>query len=211
MTTESGSGIQIEFADAWDNPRHTRYIWPAVDINMVLANHYRANMPTRLTRTMLWEAEVRKAWQPDIYLPSVVREDSVQSWSEEATARSEIMARWSEQRCWLAPNNYALVLERAQIDHVRQIITFLGLAEMHGPDSKVISAQPLRQSLFHVEHSVGGSESRPLNQWRVVHLTDRPDDRLVQVSERWSKEPRLGEFLEIYIRRDLRRELTYLD
>ncbi|WP_433574778.1 hypothetical protein [Nocardia brasiliensis] len=211
MSTGLDADFEDEFDLSWGNPHYTRFTWPAVDINTVLANHYRVDPPLRFTRTMLWDVEVRKAWRPDIYIPSVVREGSARSWPEQSYSRSEGLARISEQRRWLAPDMYSLVLERARLDHDRQVITFLGAAEMRGPEGGLITAEPLHQPLFHVEHSVGGTENRPLNRWRIVHLTDHPNERLVRVFERMATGSRLVEFVEIYIRRDLQHELVYLE
>lgn len=70
-----------------------------------------------------------------------------------------------------------------------------------------MGGNPLRagdwQPLFHVEHSVDGSELRPLNLWRIVFLTD---GRRRQLIERFkpAKDVWLRELIEIYIRRDLK-------
>ena len=99
-----------------------------------------------------------------------------------------------------------MVLEQVFLNPVRQSATFVGAAEL--PDE---GGNPLRagdgQPLFHVEHSAGGAESRPLNRWRIVYLTERPKQELIDrfnlAEEAW-----LREFFEVYIRRDLRIELT---
>ena len=64
------------------------------------------------------------------------------------------------------------------------------------------------QPLFHVEHAVGGAEQQPLNRWRIVHLTDALDDRLITVFERMAASPWLAEHTEIYIRDTLAIQLT---
>ncbi len=66
-----------EFQRAWADPSNTRFELPPVDVNRVLAEHYRTSEPLTFTRTMLWDMEVRKAWRPDRYIPSVVWEGSV--------------------------------------------------------------------------------------------------------------------------------------
>src|SRR6266571_2765533 len=63
------------------------------------------------------------------------------------------------------------------------------------------------QPLFHVEHSVGGTELQPLNRWRIVHLTDALDERLIEGFERMARNPWLAEHAEIYIRDNLGIEL----
>ena len=69
-----------EFERAWVDPRNTRFELPPVDVNRVLAEHYLTNQPLTFTRAMLWDTEVRKAWKPDRYIPSVVREGSARAW-----------------------------------------------------------------------------------------------------------------------------------
>jgi hypothetical protein len=44
------------------------------------------------------------------------------------------------------------------------------------------------QPLFQVEHLVGGTEPRPLNRWRIVHLTDAPG-RLIEGFEDMAASP----------------------
>ena len=61
-----------EFQRAWADPSNTQFELPPVDINRVLAEHYRTSEPLMFTRTMLWDMEVRKAWRPDRYILSVV-------------------------------------------------------------------------------------------------------------------------------------------
>lgn len=69
-----------EFERAWTDPRNTRIELPPVDINLVLARYYRTSEPLRFTRTMLWDMEVKKAFRPDLYIPSVVSEGSSRYW-----------------------------------------------------------------------------------------------------------------------------------
>ena len=66
------------------------------------------------------------------------------------------------------------------------------------------------QPLFHVEHAVGGVESRPLNLWRIVHLTTGKDHRLMKRFAQMGTSELLPEFIAIYIERDLRIKLTHL-
>ena len=94
-----------------------------------------------------------------------------------ATDGTESFVRSSQQRLWLEPEEYGLVLEYVCLNHTEQKVTFIGAAELPDRDSTLLLAAE-RQPLFHVEHSVGGDESRPLNSWRIVHLTDRPENDL---------------------------------
>ena len=69
----------------------------------------------------------------------------------------------------------------------------------------------MRQPLFHVEHSVDRDESRPLNRWRIVHLTEMPNPNLVERFTRMASDVWLPEFIEIYIQSDPSIKLTRRD
>jgi hypothetical protein len=193
----------IEFQRAWDDHRHTRAVEPAIDINQVLRERYHISEPLMFTRAMLWDLEQRKARNPGIYIPGVVAAGSDRSWPlPSAGDGAEILARFSQQRLWLHPDEYGLVLERARLDHDRQVVTFTGHRRLTGPEGGTLAATS-RQPLFHVEHAVGGGEQTPLNLWRIVHLTESPDQRLTQLFSRIWASPWLPAFVEIYIQRDL--------
>ena len=96
--------------DSQANPSNTRVEPPSVDVNRVLAEHYRTSEPLTFTCTMLWDMEVRKAWRPDRYIPSVVQEGSAGTWSRRSVAGgAESFLRSSQQRLWLEPTEYGLV------------------------------------------------------------------------------------------------------
>ncbi|MFL6077011.1 MAG: hypothetical protein ACJ73S_26760 [Mycobacteriales bacterium] len=95
-----------EFAAAWDDPRHTRYVMPPIDVNAVLAAQYRTGEPVAFTRAMVWDVEVRKARRPGKYIPHVVAGGSDAAWGGE-----DVFVRRSRQRLWLEPDRYGLVLE----------------------------------------------------------------------------------------------------
>ncbi len=200
-----------EFQRAWADPSNTRPELPPVDVNRVLAEHYRTSEPLTFTRTMLWDMEVRKAWRPDRYIPSVVREGSAHTWGGRSAADgTESFARSSQQRLWLEPAEYGLVLEQVCLNLTQQKVTFIGAAELPDPDRNILHAGA-GQPLFHVEHSVDGDESRPLNRWRIVHLTDRSERKLVERLTRIARDVWLPEFIEIYIWSDLNIKLTRCD
>ncbi len=99
VTRNSASQLdhEGEFRRAWDDHSNTRFELPAVDVNRVLAEHYRTGEPLTFTRTMLWDMEVRKAWRPDRYIPSVVREGSAHTWGRRSAAdgtESFVRYRW---------------------------------------------------------------------------------------------------------------------
>jgi hypothetical protein len=182
------------FLQAWEDPGATRYELAPVDVNQVLAERYELGRPLVFTRAMLWDMEVRKARRPDLFIPYVVAAGSAASWGD-----GDVFVRRSTQRQWLDPDTYGLVLEQTRLDHTNQLVTFIGAAELPGPDGETLRADA-GQPIFHVQHSVGGTETRPLNLWRIVLLTDAPDSRLIAVFDRIAANPRLPEFVEIYIR-----------
>jgi len=199
-----------EFERAWTDPRNTRIELPPVDINPVLARYYRTHEPLTFTRAMLWDMEVKKAFRPDLYIPSVVSQGSSRCWRRRPEAGgAESFLRCSRQRLRLKPSEFGLVLEQVLLDPARQSATFIGAAELLDSDGSLLRAGQ-KQPLFHVEHSVDGGEFRPLNRWRIVYLTDRPERKLIErfalATEVW-----LREFVEIYIRRDLKIELARRD
>ncbi|GAA3179813.1 hypothetical protein [Nonomuraea roseoviolacea] len=202
------AGVEDEFARAWADPRHTRFEPPPVDVNRVLAERYRMSEPLTFTRTMLWDAEVRKAWHPDIYLPHVVREGSALSWN--AADDLTTFDRASRQRRWLEQDDFGLVLERVRLNPAEQRVTFVGAARLPGPDGTTLRAGT-KQPLFHIEHAVGGEEREPLNQWRIVHLTEEPDERLAEALGGRTYQGGLPGFIEVYIRSVLNIRLDRTD
>jgi len=211
MNSISQLNHEGEFERAWDDPSNTRFDLPPVDVNRVLSEHYRMSEPLTFTRTMLWDMETRKAWRPDRYIPSVVHEESAGSSGRRSVAGgAESFIRSSQQRLWLKPTEYGLVLEQVYIDPSQQKVTFIGAAELLDGDGNVLRAGT-RQPLFHVEHSVGGDESRPLNNWRIIHLTDRPEHKLIERFTRMANDVWLPEFIEIYIRSALNIKLSRRD
>lgn len=211
MNSTNQLNHENEFDRAWVDSSNTRFELPPVDVNQVLAERYRTSEPLTFTRTMLWDMEARKAWRPDRYIPSVVREGSAYTWGGRPAADgTESFVRSSQQRLWLEPAEYGLVLEQVHVDPTQQKVTFIGAAELPDRDGNLLRAGT-RQPLFHVVHSVGGDESRPLNRWRIVHLTDRPEPQLAERFTRMANDVWLPEFIEIYIRNDLNIKLTRRD
>jgi len=58
------AGAAEEFAQAWENPRHTRVTLPPVDVNKVLTERYRMDQPIHITRAMVWDMSSRRAGTP---------------------------------------------------------------------------------------------------------------------------------------------------
>lgn len=196
------------FQAAWADPKTTRVELPPVDINEVLEERYRTDPPLRFTRDMLWGVEVRKARQPDRYIPGVVQAGSARAWGQRRHPDGrESFVRSSRRRLWLRSDQRGLILEQTHVDHHNQRITFIGAAELTDENGRLLRAEP-RQPLFHVEHSVGGQPTRPISIWRAVHLTGEPDQRLIHRFAGIAADEWLPEYVEIYIRDELGTELS---
>lgn len=207
MTTHlSFSKAAEEFDKAWHNPAHTTIAPEPVDVNALLQQHYSTSEPPRLTKPMLWDAEVKKAWDPMTYIPGVVREG--ESWGRKPLDNEdECFLRASRQRAWRTDVD-GLVLEEVYLSRKEQRVLFLGRAEFSRDDSQNLRAGS-HQPLFHVEHAVGGTDSQPLNLWRIVHLTTERDDEFIkrQTTQEGAADW-LRKFIAIYVEKDLGIELT---
>ena len=203
----SPTELELEFERAWADTANTRARQPDRDVNQVLSASYRTSKPLAFTRTLLWDLEVRKAYNPGKYIPFVVRAESARVWGRQVEGSGEYFLRSSEQRLWLRPDEYGAVLERVHLNHPEQKATFIGALALTDPDGRQVRAGT-GQPIFHVEHSVGGSETEPLNCWRIVHLTQGVDDRLLERFSAMAREVWLPEYVEIYIWGDLDTELT---
>ena len=187
------------FAAAWDDAGNTSIELPSLDVNRILAEDYPNASAFLLTRTQLWDMEVRKAARPDLYITKVIKPGTARSWGRrEHPNGDESFIRVSEQRQWLQPDNYGTVIEACYLNHKNQKVTFIGLAEVEDDTGNTIIASP-EQPLFHVEHGVSGSEENPLNTWRIVHLTSDPDAALAQRFDEMAQASGLPEYVERYI------------
>jgi hypothetical protein len=196
MRVPAFSDAEAEFNQAWDAPHNTRFELPAIDVNRVLRDRYTLTRPYRMTRTALWDMEVKKAWDPFTYIPYVVSE--ARSWGRHTLPDgSEHFLRASQQAAWIEETR-GQVLEEVFIDHDQRRIFFMGRAEFPGEPFRAGDHQPL----FHVEHAAGGGESAPLNMWRIVFLTAQEDKRLQEPFRHMVAQGLLPGFVEIYIARD---------
>jgi hypothetical protein len=187
----------VEFEAAWENPTYTRFALPAVHVNSVLAAKYTPSAPVKVTRDMVWDMELQKAWDPNTFIPYVVT--GGKSWARRRLADgSEHFLRASVQLGWIVEERGA-VLEDVFIDHAGQRILFLG-RDSFERDGEVLNASKF-QPLFHVEHAAGGSADEPLNLWRIVILTEGRDERYTEPFKEMAREGLLPGFLEIYIER----------
>jgi hypothetical protein len=194
---------------AWQTPGNTAIELPPVDVNQVLHDRYDVDNDFVFTGTMLWDMEVRKASHPDIYIPTVIEPGSVEKFPESRDDRSEIFTRVSDQRLWLDQPTYGTVIEHVRVDHEQQRIFFIGAPDYRTPDGRTREAGT-GQPIFHVEHSVAGTEQRPINLWRIVHLTEQVDPALREYFEQLGRDPYLRVFIEVYLRENLGVDLTRL-
>ncbi|MEV7611321.1 hypothetical protein [Streptomyces sp. NPDC089799] len=192
---------EAEFENAWQTEHHTRVELPPVDVNGILAQKYTGQDLPVLTRTQLWDMEVRKAGNPGAFIPHVVREGSASAWlpGNPGQPLGDEFVRRSDQRLWLQQEEYGLVLEEVSLNHDRQVVTFIGRAAFAGPDGEPLHADA-RQPVFHVQHGTDGAEEHPLNTWRIVLLTETPDDRFGKFFDGLAADPYLPEFVEHYVR-----------
>tara|TARA_R110002096_G_scaffold104771_4_gene230695 strand:- start:2812 stop:3495 length:684 start_codon:yes stop_codon:yes gene_type:complete len=196
------------FAAAWNGDGHTSIELEPLDVNQVLADEYDGVEGFSLTRTQLWDMEVRKAARPDLFIPGVIRAGTARSWGRrELASGDEVFIRVSEQRLWLQPDSYGTVIEACHLNHASQRVTFIGLPEVEDDAGRTITAST-KQPLFHVVHGVSGSEDAPLNTWRIVHLAVDEDGALSERFELMSQATGLPEYVERYIVDVLKTPLT---
>jgi hypothetical protein len=103
---------------------------------------------------------------------------------------------------------YGLVLEQVRINPDLGKVTFIGTAELPGPDGAVLHATT-EQPLFHVEHVATGTETQPINEWRMVHLTDGPNAAMIERFKQ-SESVYLPQFIEVYIQDVLKIDVSRL-
>lgn len=196
------------FADAWNREGHTSIEFFPLDVNQVLVDKYDGVEGLALTRTQLWEMEVKKAARPDLFIPGVIRAGSARSWGRrELNSGDEVFIRVSEQRLWLQPDSYGIVIEACYLNHSNQQVTFIGLPEVEDDAGRTVVASP-EQPLFHVVHGVSGAEETPFNTWRIVHLASDEHGALARRFEQMSQASGLPEYVERYIEDVLKYSLT---
>lgn len=190
-----------EFERAWENPRYTRFELPAADVNKLLSERYEVDNPVHVSRSMVWDMELKKSWNPVNYIPYVV--SRVHSWGRDSyDDGTEHFVRELEAIAWIIEDMTGPVFEEVFISHKEQRIVFLGRDELKTETGEAIRTNGF-QPLFHVEHGVTGPEDAPLNTWRIVILTEDNDPPYQKPFEEMVKAGWLPGFLEIYINRDL--------
>jgi hypothetical protein len=189
-----------EYEQAWNNPAHTRFELPAVNVNKVLRDRYEMDPHRRLTRTMIWDMETKKAWDPLSFIPYVVSEGG--SWGRHSLDDgSSRFCRASMQKGWIRPDS-GRILEDVYVSDAEQAIFFLGRERMIAADGSELRASE-SQPVFHVFHGVGGTEDEPLNLWSIVLLTQHNEPRYEEPFKQMVQAGLLPGFIEIYIERNL--------
>ncbi|KAF4465130.1 hypothetical protein FALBO_8027 [Fusarium albosuccineum] len=198
------------FEAAFADPKNTAIFTPDADVNAIIKASYNIEEPFIYTKTQLWDMEVKKAHFPDKYIRHVVRPGSLHTFNHTKEGHFEYFIRVTDQRKWKDPAEYATIIERVCLDHANQKAYFLGIEEVGLPDGRKMTSGK-KQPLFHVEHCAVGNEERPINTWRIVHLTDGRDDSLVAALKDLGRDPFLRLFNEVYIREDLKKKLVRKD
>jgi hypothetical protein len=192
---------------AWTAAGTTRIDLPPVRVNDVLRERYDVTPPYEYTGTSLWDMEARKAAAPDRYIPTVVQAGSAEKFPSTWNGQVEDFTRVSKQKLWADPSRSETIIEHVRLDHERRRAFFVGDEHFVAPDGREFTAGT-GQPIFHVEHSVAGAEDDPLNLWRIVLLTDAPDQELAAAFEPLAKEPYLRVFIEVHLRQVLGRDLV---
>ncbi len=196
------------FAVAWNSEGYTSIEFDPLDVNQILADDYESVEGLALNSAQLWDMEVRKAFRPDLFIPGMIRSGTARSWGRrELENGDEVFIRVSEQRLWLQPDSFGVVIEACYLNHASQQVTFIGLSEIEDDEGQTIVASP-EQPLFHVVHGVSGAEDAPLNTWRIVHLASDENGELARRFKQISQASGLPEYVERYIEDVLKISLT---
>ena len=87
------------FAAAWNCKDHTSIDLEPLDVNKVLADEYSGNERLSLTRTQLWDMEVRKAARPDLFIPGMIRVGTARTCGRrELTNGDEVFSSLKKQK-----------------------------------------------------------------------------------------------------------------
>jgi len=195
------------FEKAWNNPRFTQIILDDIDVNEIIKTHYVTDGSVQFTRTMLWDMETKKAWDPVSYIPYAAQNGH--SWGrKELPNGNEVFVRSTEQKQWLNPEVFEEVFELVYLNHQEQKATFLGVNCVID-QSQQWAEKKNTQPLFHVQHAVSGTEESPRNQWKIVHLTKEKDSRLIDLFKEMNCGDRLPGYIENYIVKDLQISLIH--
>jgi hypothetical protein len=196
-----------EFRRAWEEPEYTRFKFPPVNVNDVLRARYRVTPKIQLTRAMLWDLQRKKAQDPVTYMPYSATE--VRIWARHVQKDgSERFFRSSLQQ-GLITQRQGLILDEISICHLEQRIIFLSRQSLRDDYGTELTANAF-QPLFHINRSVGGTEDEPFNLSSIVLLSSDKSGRYFEPFAERVCTGCLPRFIEIYIQRDLRADLTRL-
>lgn len=198
------------FEAAFADPSNTAITIPPANVNKVIQHSYKIDQPFTYTRTQLWEMETNKAHHPDKYLRHLLRPGSLKVLNLDRQGSIETFVRVTDQRLWKDPSRFTTVIEQVYLNHDTQRAFFIGIDQVMTIDGDVIT-RGKEQPNFHVEHSAAGTETEPLNIWRIVHLDKDADGEIQRVFRNMAGSPYLREFNEVYIREDLGKQLIRLD
>jgi hypothetical protein len=194
-----------QFEMAWQNPAYTQIELEPVDVNDVISKYYTTSKPVHFTQDMLWDMERRKAWDPKTYIPHVVSKGH--SWGRENLENGdESFIRWSMQRQWKT-GKYGMVIEQVLLLKKEKKAIFIGMAQTVDDLEKTLKASST-QPLFHVEHGVTGTFDKPLNTWRIVHLTKAKDQELIDKFKKYRDPTTLPVYVVVYIEKVLGVNIT---
>lgn len=187
------------FEAAWrDAPADARVEWPPVDVNRALAA---AGRPVAMTRWMLWDAEIRKARAPHVYLPSRFQRSRI--WDVRTSPDgSQGFVRASVQRSWRPEGGMVTLVEAVSIDPIRQRIVFRSLRSAVDDTGQTVVATPTEPE-FLVVHEVAGTDDHPEIHWRVVRSSPG-DDRSWVAPGVGDAAPTVPEFVDVYLAERLR-------
>ena len=195
------------FEQAWNKPEYTQMKLDDININETLSKYYKTPKPVNFTRQMLWDVETKKAWDPKTYISYIVKEGK--SWGKKLLPNGdETFVRSSQQKQWLNREKYEQVFEEVYLNHKDQRATFIGTQNLKDSSGEWLHIKN-QQPLFHVQHSVEGEEDTPINVWRIVHLTEEKDQKLIEHFNDFKSSTALPGFVEKYIQKDLHIPLTY--
>ncbi|KAL9469234.1 hypothetical protein ACSS6W_010928 [Trichoderma asperelloides] len=188
---------------AFRDPQNTAINLEPSNVNKVIkSGAYDADPDLHYTKTQLWDMEYNKAHNPGKYLRHILRSGSVRIFNVHKDGPRETFVRVSDQATWVDPSKYSTIIEQVFIDNETQRAFFI-VEDLEG--KKIVTGP---QALFHVEHSVTGTEDEPLNVWRIVHLDKDEDGKINEAFAKMGASPYLREFNEVYIREDLGKKLN---
>ena len=170
-----------------------------INVNKVLREHYTCPFPFTMTKSQLWDMEIKKAARPDLFIPFVIKNGSAVSWGKVTVNDIDTFIRVSEQRLWLDAEQYGTIIENVHVNHLAQVVTFIGESKTKSNEyGEFVTSN--NQAIFHVQHGVIGEEGNPLNTWKIVHLTSENEQELNVRFQKMNDYKWLPEYIEIYIR-----------